>query len=663
MTMRNFRWALLSISLALVLETAHVTAFASTAWQQPTPAELSMTSYPADPSASAVYLYREEKVDDERNFHTVYARIKILTEKGKETFGNIDIRYVPPSFKVDQFEGRTIQSNGDVVPFTGQPYDKLIEKEGDIKIMAKAYSMPDVQIGSIVEYRYRIKSDSEWRVPPNWHFRQSVPVLKANYNFAPMATNKGLIYSLRLPTGEKVVKEKDGSLDLTISSIPELPDEEFLPPIGNSDYRLIFYYSDFKTPDEYWRVAGRDWSEDFDRFAKVSGKIRDAVNGMLTPADTEQEKVQKIYAAIMKLENTSFTREHTTKENKAEHLKVNTAQDIWAQQSGTDDEITRLFVALVRAAGLKAYGAIVVNRDQNFFDPAYLSWNQMEDELAIVTINGKEVYLDPGQRYCEFGKLHWKHTWASGVRQSGDGKPEKFSTPGPDFKDNVLERNAHLMLDSNDQLAGLLYETITGAEALAWRQDALTGDEAGTKKRFEERLQHFMPSGIQMKVTQLVGLTDFTIPLTAVINVSGSLGTQTGKHIFIPAVLLDAGSTPLFAETHRENDVDMHFPYAIRDEVQLTLPTNFTIENLPGENAFTLPSRADYTAKFIYKGNVFTYGRRLRVGSVFYKAGDYPALHSFFQKVSSDDQEQVALTVAPVATTAKTASMASGVGR
>ncbi len=167
-----------------------------------------MKSYAAAPDAPAVYLFREEKVDDERNVHTVYVRIKILTEKGKETFGNIEIRYVLPSFKVDQFEGRTIQSNGVLVPFTGQPYDKLIEKEGDITIMAKVYSAPDVQIDSIVEYRYRIKSDSEWRVPPDWHFRQSVPVLKAHYNFAPMATNQGLIYSLRLPTGEKVVERE-----------------------------------------------------------------------------------------------------------------------------------------------------------------------------------------------------------------------------------------------------------------------------------------------------------------------------------------------------------------------------------------------------------------------------------------------------------------------
>ena len=53
-------------------------------WQQPTAAELSMKSYAADPNAPAVYLYREESVDDKLHMHSMYARIKILSEKGKE---------------------------------------------------------------------------------------------------------------------------------------------------------------------------------------------------------------------------------------------------------------------------------------------------------------------------------------------------------------------------------------------------------------------------------------------------------------------------------------------------------------------------------------------------------------------------------------------------
>src|SRR6202166_4629188 len=53
-------------------------------FQAPTPDELKMTFDPKAPGADAVYLYREETEDDPHHFRTVYVRIKVLTEKGKD---------------------------------------------------------------------------------------------------------------------------------------------------------------------------------------------------------------------------------------------------------------------------------------------------------------------------------------------------------------------------------------------------------------------------------------------------------------------------------------------------------------------------------------------------------------------------------------------------
>src|SRR6185369_11952759 len=52
-------------------------------FQPPTKEELAMTSDPKAPGAAAVYLYREETEDDPHAFRTIYARIKVLTEAGK----------------------------------------------------------------------------------------------------------------------------------------------------------------------------------------------------------------------------------------------------------------------------------------------------------------------------------------------------------------------------------------------------------------------------------------------------------------------------------------------------------------------------------------------------------------------------------------------------
>ena len=81
--MRSTRYSCLILSSLFTLA-AGSPAFGGTTWTQPTPDELKMTSDPKAPDAAAVFLNREEIVDDKTHFHRLYARIKILTEKGKE---------------------------------------------------------------------------------------------------------------------------------------------------------------------------------------------------------------------------------------------------------------------------------------------------------------------------------------------------------------------------------------------------------------------------------------------------------------------------------------------------------------------------------------------------------------------------------------------------
>jgi len=128
---------------------------------QPTQEELTMTSIPEVPGAAAVILDYEE-TDDDVHLHQfgVYERIKILSEKGKE-YADVELRstedigtheYFTDTY--DDIGGRTIHSDGTVIPFTGKPYVKTLEKTNDYKYQAKVFTLPDVQVGSIIEFHY-----------------------------------------------------------------------------------------------------------------------------------------------------------------------------------------------------------------------------------------------------------------------------------------------------------------------------------------------------------------------------------------------------------------------------------------------------------------------------------------------------------------------------
>lgn len=103
---------------AFLLSISSIPALAVT-WKQPTPDDLKMTADPAAPDAPAVYLFREEIVDDKLHYHHLYAQIKVLNDKGKEQFSDIEIPYEAGVISVRALEGRTIHPDGTIVPFTG----------------------------------------------------------------------------------------------------------------------------------------------------------------------------------------------------------------------------------------------------------------------------------------------------------------------------------------------------------------------------------------------------------------------------------------------------------------------------------------------------------------------------------------------------------------
>ena len=622
-----------------------------------------MTADPAAPDSPAVFLNRDELVDDRLHYHRVYARIKVLNEKGKEEYGDVEIPYEGGVINVRAIEGRTIHPDGTIIPFTSKPFVKEVVKTGDIKMMEKVFSMPEVTVGSIIEYEYQLQYDDNYVIPPIWDIQQDVFVHQAHYRFVP--TNRELneitvrdalgrekpaerlLYFPWLPPGAAVKPAIDGTYDLVVDNIPAIPQEEFSPPLNSFSYRLLFYYASSFTGADYWKGVGKEWSKDVDRFANPSDPIRQAVAGIVSPSDTDDQKLHKIYAAVMTLENTRFTRERSEAENKAEGLRVKTAADVWAQKRGSDDEIARLFVSMARAAGFKASAVAVTERQRNILNTGWLDWSQLEDELAVVNVGGKDVWFDPGQRYCEYGKLHWMHTQMLAIRQTDNGVVP-LETPAQAYTDNETVRNADLQLGPDGALKGTVRVTMNGVEALRWRQRALRSDEQDAKNEFEHEIQDRVPDGVVVKMNHFVSLGDYNNGLMAVLDVTGSMGTAAGKRVLLPSAFFQARVKPIFAEAKRENPIDLHYPWVAQDKVTIKLAPGLSLESVPAAAQVPMEKLAYYKAQYSGADSTYSVVRTFAMGASIFKKEEYPELRDFYQKTSAQDQQQLVLKRAPV---------------
>jgi transglutaminase-like putative cysteine protease len=621
-------------------------------WQQPTPDELKMTSEPAAPNADAVYLYREETTDDKLHVESVYVRIKILRDEGKK-YGDVEIIGSSNYSGITDIQGRTIHSDGTAIPFTGKPYEKLLFKTAKMQYRAKVFSLPDVETGSILEYRYKLRYDDNSVISPTWNIQQPIYIRKAHYHFVPTErevlshVDKGsattqIAYSQMLPKDDKVVLTQ-GVYDLDVKNIPALPQEEYEPPMGAFAYRVRFYYTSVRTPQEYWNSFGKSWSHEVDKFASPSPAITDAAKELTSGATTQDEKLNKLYDAVMKLENTRYSREHSQDENRAEGIKhIKSASDVLALKRGSPDELAMLFLALARAAGFHAEAMAVVNRSRDFFQQNYLNGDQLDDLIVFVTVDGKERAFDPGERYATYGTLQWTHTLAGGLRQQ-DGHTTITNSPGIGYKDTIVQRVADLTLASDGTVTGTATIVLTGQNAMRWRQRALEGDQVELKKDFDDQLQPDFPPGIMIHTDHFLGLDEEGTNLVVRMKIGGSLGTATGKRIFLPLSIFAAGGRDPFASSHREEPIDLQFPFLEKDQVTLHVPAEFQVESVPTDARVDLPQNAVYLSVAKAAGQTITYERNLIMANILFTAAEYDKLKGFFDDVSNKDRAQAVL--------------------
>jgi hypothetical protein len=651
----------LLFSFVFLIASSTSPAFAQ--FREPTHEELQMTAEPKAPGAAAVYLYREQVTDDALHFESYHVRIKVLTEKGKE-LATVRVPYPHGQFKVTDIHGRTVHSDGTVVPLTTTPADLMDFKSKNYQLNTIVFTLPDVEVGSILEYSLQLRFDDNIVVPPTWEIQQPYFVRKAFYFFKRdigggryITNSRGdtlsrMLYAYNLdPNGKsQVIESRNGTFSLDLTDIPPLPDDDWMPPTNALKWRVKFYFTQYASGPEFWQQEGKRWAKETERFTEPTNVLRQAVAQIISPNDTDDQKARKLYSAIMNLENTAFTRSKSEAERKKEKVKdIRNADDVWNQKGGSDDNLALLFVAMAHIAGLQAFPMQLVDRNRAVFDPTYLSLDQLDDYIAIVTIGGKEVFLDPGQKDCPFGLLHWKHTLASGLRLSANG-PEAATTPTASFHQTEASRLADLTVHDDGSVKGSIRFVFTGQEALHWRQLALRNDPEEVKKQFNETISEVIPDGIQADFDHFLGLDDGNANLVGVVDVSGSMGTTTGKRFFMPGLFFETRSKhPFTAESLRTVPIDVQFPKLEQEQVIYHLPPGYSAESLPQVTDVEWPAHAMMKIKSSTSGDTIKIARLLAYNYTVLDSKEYSELHGFYQKAAAADQQQLVLTRVAIA--------------
>ena len=629
-------------------------------WLPITQQDLSIKEVPNDRGADAIQLYMSYYKDDDAKFISVYKRIKILREGALQPGKSlVDVEItLEPGQSLKELAARTIHPDQKIVDFTGKPFEKVIIKTRGIKFVARAFTLPDVTVGSIIEYRYVIALPPHVVSPISaWPIQGDLFTLKENLRFRAY---QGLVmvpsewrsviprsqvsYSYLNQIDPNVPERKEGNLmELELQNVPKFDAEEYMPP--EDDFRpvLLFYYGgrEMSSPDRFWDEWQKSTTEYVDKFIGNSREIHDAAAQDTSGETDPEKKLRKLYTRAQQIRNVTFERERTDQEKKEEHLKRHSSvQEVLQRGYGTSWEINATFVALARAAGFDANLLGVSDRGERSFNKVILWSGQLDSSAVMVSFGGKDFVLDPGTRFCPFGLLRWRNSGTSALKYGASNGG--FITT-PQAQSSVLRRTTHVTVDSNGSLNGEISVEFKGEDALEHRLEALNQDDAGHRKGLEAEVKGWLPQTAVVKLQDSKGWDLIDDPLVArfKIEISG-FASVTGKRLLLPAFSFSTLQKNMFTSQFRRYPISFPFPFTEEDELTVELPEGYAVEEPPYRRKIGL-SCAGYEISSEVKDHELTTERELNFKETELPPDKYEELKNFFTVVQKGDEGQAVL--------------------
>jgi len=609
--------------------------------------DLALKDNPASPGSQAMLLYREEWVDDSngQSVHSEYRRIKIFTHEGAK-YANVEIPYLKGLSKIEQMSARTISPSGAVTVFSGQILEKTVVKARGVNLLAKTFTLPDVQAGSIIEYRYEEKLD-RLRFT-RWDLEDELFTRREKFHFRPYT---GLIAMEDGSPGSGVdwvanvrnMKQPtfvNGSWELELEAVPASQSEDYMPPPLDRGRWVMFLYGRSNS-FFYWQQYGRPRYEVVEKFISKKDLVRQTVEQTVSPGDPPETKLRKLYGRAQQIHHLRPV--GTQEERKKQYIEENkNVEDVLKRGYGTGWDINVLFLALARAAGFDSALVWLAPRNRFLFHKELPDSEQLGAQVVWVKAGGKEVFLDPATSLAPYGFLTWEQADAGGVKLVANGV-EFVHTPAALPSEAVIERLASVGLNGSGDLEGTLRVSFVGHEAIYLREEAQDEDEQHKREQLEKLAAEWLPVGAHVKLDSAQGWQVADQPLIASYSLTvPAFAAVTGRRLLFPVSLFGLPRQSAFQYATRKFPVNLPFPFQCVDELAIKVPPGYEVESVPEEHNETT-SFATYALTARQEGDTLRVRRRFILNLSSIGLDGYPVVYTFMKKTKGYDQQQAIL--------------------
>ncbi|QJP33420.1 DUF3857 domain-containing protein [Nonlabens sp. Ci31] len=619
----------------------------------------------------AVYILNKVTVNfvDYKQYISIHQRIRIETEEGLDYATKQVNLYTSKNGNetLVGLKGATYSLTDNKVVRSELGEDILFKEDLNDNYVSQSFTMPEVRIGSIIEYSYVIKSpfpyiddiNLQYSIPtinldvaiqfPSYYTYNVVFNPRSSYkiNFDPEDFKEGVSFSMINPEDSDDFEESQKIQQLRISNqtigfmeknIPALLPEPFSGDLDKYRAKMIINIAAFNnlrtgTIKKYgtsWEAVAKSIydSEKFGNEIERSTRFfrRDLEEAMLVVSDPKK----KVDAALNFLKSkVKWNGDYGlfTKEGLKDAYKIG---------SGNVSEVNLLLVSMLRELGIEADPVLVSSTNNDI--PIFPTREGFNYVIVQANYGGEKVLLDATEKFAGINLIPLRAANWKGRLIKEDGSSEWINlTNYTKSTETVL---LTLKLDENSQAIGKASKRLTSYMALDYRIKNINS----TSDDLEKYIQNDKV-GLQIDEVSVTGLASVEDYVTLNYKVAyKNAFDKVGDKIYITPLLFESNEENAFKLDSRKLPLDLSYLIHAKTIVNIEIPEGYEVESLPESIKAVYNNDIGYYQYVTgYTNGLISTVATFNMEVSVVQPEDYKAFKKFFEAIVSKDAEKIVL--------------------
>lgn len=548
-----------------------------------------------------------------------------------------------------RMEAATYNLEGEKTIITKLGKESKFTEEFNKNYQIKKYTLGNVKEGSIIEYKYTIRSPFTFQLR-GWSFQSSYPTLYTEYN---VKTPEYLIYKPSFSGYYKINQTKRETTSAhyvtglisnanynqyVMENVPAMKTEPFITTMDDYITSIDFELMATRYPNDIYRDHTGSWpkiikglaeDENFGSFIKRNS-IAKTLLPTIIKTETDTLKIANLIYNYIK-SNLKWNDRHRL------YSSETNPKNILEKKTGSSADINLLLLILLKEAKIDANPVLVSTRS-NGLHPGLPMISKFNSVLVSTKIGGKDLILDATNADHFMGMVSYENLNHQGFSIDLKSQTGAWIMTEPIYGDEKVH-NFSLTLDKENKLKGTMIQYYKGYGALSLRRKYRSNaSETEFIKNVKKDKQ-----GLEIDSYKINNLDNFDEILNEELTVTIEDNVEeAGNLVYLNPLLYERTKENFFKHETRNFPVD--FAYPMKESIRTTInfPDDYEIDKLPKGGVFKLPdNKGSFTISFLSQDKLVLVRSVIEINKTVFSPEEYFEIKELFKVIVERQAEQI----------------------